>query len=180
MLASPNFQMGIYDGSSANFSATPPSALPGSIRLTQLFRDWFISQNLPYTISELGGGSDYASFLAVGIAISGLNSGISDRKPKVERDYYNRLLGQGNGGVANAEYDPCYHSDCDSIANINPLGHEKLSKAAAYVLEYMGRHADLRSYLYPPEEIRQLEKASSYRSTGNYDVQNEFYKRNDL
>ncbi|UJR19070.1 hypothetical protein I4U23_022201 [Adineta vaga] len=180
MLGSPNFQMGIYDGNTANFSTTPPKALPGSIRLTELFRDWFISQNLPYTISELGGGSDYASFLAAGIAISGLNSGISDKKPKEERDYYNRLLGQGNGGIANAEYDPCYHQSCDSLANINPLGHEKLSKAAAYVLEYLGRHSDLRSYLYPAEEIRQLEKTSSYKAREKYDVENEFYRKKNI
>ncbi|CAF1457791.1 unnamed protein product [Adineta steineri] len=180
MLGSPNFQMGIYDGHTANFSTTPPKAIPGSIRLTELFRNWFIDQNLPYTISELGGGSDYASFLAAGIVISGLNSGISDIKTKEERDYYNRLLGQGNGGVANAEYDPCYHQSCDSLANINPLGHEKLSKAAAYILEYLGRHSDLRSYLYPSDEIRQLEKISTYRSTEKDNVQYEFYRINDL
>ncbi len=118
MLGSPNFQVGIYDGSITNFSTTPPKAIPGSIRLKQLFRDWFISQNLPYTIGELGGGSDYASFLAAHIAISGLNSGTSDEKTKKERDYYDRMLSQGKGGTAAVAHDPCYHDFCNSLANI--------------------------------------------------------------
>ncbi|CAF1458388.1 unnamed protein product [Adineta steineri] len=56
--------MGIYDGNSANFSTISPKDIPGSNGLAQLFRDWLISQNLPFTIGELGGGGDYASFLA--------------------------------------------------------------------------------------------------------------------
>jgi Zn-dependent M28 family amino/carboxypeptidase len=180
MLGSPNFQMGIYDGNSANFSTTPPKAIPGSIRLTQLFRDWFISQNLPYNIIELGGASDYASFLAAGIVISGLNAGIDDIKTKEERDYYDRMLGQGKGGIAGVVHDPCYHDSCDSLANINPLGYHKLSQGAAYVLEYLGRHSDLRSYLYPQAEIHQLERSLLHKSTQKYNAQREFYKKIDL
>ncbi|CAF3970313.1 unnamed protein product [Rotaria sordida] len=159
MLGSPNFQIGIYDGNSTYMSTAPSKAIPGSIRLTQLFRDWFISQNLPYTMSELGGGSDYGPFLAAGIVISGLNAGVYDKKTKEERDYYNRMLGQGKGGIANVEHDPCYHDFCDSLENINLLGYEKMTQGAAYVLEHLGRHTDLYSYLYPQKEIRQLENS---------------------
>ncbi|CAF4029032.1 unnamed protein product, partial [Rotaria sordida] len=180
MLGSSSFQIGIYDGNSANFSTTPSKAIPSSIRLTHLFRDWFIRQNLPYNISELGGGSDYASFLAAGIVISGLNAGVNDVKTKEQRDYYDRMLGQGKGGIAAMTYNPCYYNFCDSLANINLLVHYKLTQVAAYLLEYLGRHDDLRPYLYPQSEIQQLERLLLHKSTRKYNAQTEFYKKTDL
>ncbi|CAF3904379.1 unnamed protein product [Rotaria sp. Silwood1] len=127
---------------------------------------------------ELGGGSDYASFLTAGIVISGLNAGVSDVKTKEERDYYDQMFGQGKGGIAGVTYDHCYHDFCDSLANINPLVHYKLTQAAAYVLEYLGRHDDLRLYLYPQSEIQQLERLLLHKSTRKYNAQTEFYKKN--
>jgi Zn-dependent M28 family amino/carboxypeptidase len=180
MLGSPNFIMGIYDGNSADLSITPPKAIPGSIKLTQVFRDWFISQKLPYNMSEFDGRSDYGPFLAAGIVASGLDSGADYTKSKEDRDYYDRMLGQGKGGIADAIHDPCYHEACDSLANVNPLVYEKLTQGAAYILEYLGRHPDLKSYLYPSAEIRQLERSSSYKSTRKYNAKSEFYRKTDL
>ncbi|CAF1328658.1 unnamed protein product [Didymodactylos carnosus] len=180
MLGSPNFQLGIYDGNTADLSMTPPKAIPGSIRLTELFRDWFISENLPFNMSEFSGRSDYGPFLATGIVASGLDAGADGTKTKDERDYYDQMLGQGKGGIAGAIHDPCYHQACDSLANINPLAYEKLTQGAAYVLEYLGRHSDLRSYLYPQAQIRQLEKLSPYKSIPKYNAQREFFKKTDL
>jgi hypothetical protein len=180
MLGSPNFHMGIYDGNTADTSITPSKAIPGSIRLTNLFRDWFISQKLPYNMSEFSGRSDYGPFLAAGIVASGLDAGADDTKTKEERDYYDRMLGQGKGGIAGAIHDPCYHEFCDSLANINPLAYEKLTQGAAYVLEYLGRHSDLNSYLYPQAEIRQLEMSALHKPTRKYNAQNEFFRKTDL
>jgi len=90
------------------------------------------------------------------------------------------MLGQGKGGIAGAIHDPGYHLYCDSVANINPLASEKLTKGAAYALEYLGRHPDLSSYLYPQAQIRQLEASSLHRSTRKDNAQNEFYRKTDL
>ena len=92
------------------------------------------------------------------VVISGLNAGVYDKKTKEERDYYDGMLGRGKGGIAGVEHDPCYHDSCGSLANINPIVHEKMTQGAAYVLEYLGRHSDLHSYLYPQEAIRLLKK----------------------
>ncbi|CAF4925756.1 unnamed protein product [Rotaria sp. Silwood1] len=162
-----------YHVSQANHSTTEGERL--SDYLVNLNYDM---QNLPYNISELGGGSDYASFLTAGIVISGLNAGVSDVKTKEERDYYDQMFGQGKGGIAGVTYDHCYHDFCDSLANINPLVHYKLTQAAAYVLEYLGRHDDLRLYLYPQSEIQQLERLLLHKSTRKYNAQTEFYKKN--
>jgi hypothetical protein len=59
------------------------------------------------------------------------------------------MLGQGMGGIAGASHDPCYHKACDSIQNINKFAYEKMVQAAAYVLEYLARQDDLKTWLYP-------------------------------
>ena len=179
MLGSPNFKFGIYDGNSADLNTTPAKAIPGSIRLTQLFRDWFIDQKLPFSMSGFDGRSDYGPFLAAGIVASGLDSGADGTKSKGERDYYDQLLGQGKGGIAGAINDPCYHQACDSLANINPLVLEKLTQGAAYVLEFLGTHADLYSYLYPAPLIRRLERPSTNRFEPKYNAQSQYFKKMD-
>ncbi|CAF1357287.1 unnamed protein product, partial [Adineta ricciae] len=63
MLGSPNYIFGIYDGQTAN-NATPAQALPGSNKISALFRDWFESQKLPWDFTDFSGRSDYGPFLA--------------------------------------------------------------------------------------------------------------------
>ena len=148
MLAGPNYHFGIHDSLTVP-STTPPQALNGTNRITDLFRQWFNEQKLPWSNASLGGGSDYVPFLAAGIAVGGVNTGAGGIKPASERDQYAAVLGIGNGGIANAAYDPCYHQQCDRITNINPFAYEKVVKAAAYAIEYLGRLNDLEKWLYP-------------------------------
>ena len=148
MLGSPNFIFGIYDGRTAN-NNTPTQALPGSNKVTNLFREWFIQQNFPWTYTDFSGRSDYGPFLAEGIVAGGLFSGADGIKTQSERDYYDEMLGQGMGGIAGAIRDPCYHQACDSIQNINAFALEKMVQAAAYALEYLARQDDLMGWLYP-------------------------------
>ena len=153
MLGSPNFIFGIYDGRTAR-NDTPPLALPGSNRITALFKDWFVGQKLPWTYTDFSGRSDYGPFLAEGIVAGGLFSGADERKTMELRDYYDEMLGQGLGGIAGAIQDPCYHQACDSIQNINLLAYEKMVQAAAYVLEYLGKQSDLKQWLYPSRDAQ--------------------------
>ena len=37
------------------------------------------------------------------------------------------------GGIANTPFDSCYHNECDTIENINQVGLEEMSAAAAFV-----------------------------------------------
>ena len=148
MLGSPNFMFGIYDGKTAK-NNTPAQALPGSNKITALFQSWFEQQNLPWNYTDFSGRSDYGPFLAEGIVAGGLFSGADGIKSQEERNRYDRILGQGMGGIAGATHDPCYHKACDSIQNINNLRYEKMVQAAAYVLEYLARQNDLKTWLYP-------------------------------
>ncbi|CAF0923208.1 unnamed protein product [Rotaria sordida] len=148
MLAGPNYRFGIHDSSTAP-STTPETALHGTRQITDLFRQWFNQQKLPWSNSSLGGGSDYVPFLAAGLAVGGVNTGAGGIKPVSERDQYAAILGIGNGGIANAAHDTCYHQQCDRIRNINPFAYEKVVKSAAHAIEYLGRLNDLEKWLYP-------------------------------
>ncbi|CAF5069938.1 unnamed protein product, partial [Rotaria sp. Silwood1] len=91
-------------------------------------------------------------------------------KPASERDQYAAILGIGNGGLANAAYDPCYHQQCDRITNINPFAYEKVVKAAAYAIEYLGRLNDLEKWLYPQGRLKNFELYNSHQL---YDFRND-------
>ncbi|CAF3696943.1 unnamed protein product [Adineta steineri] len=156
MLAGPNYRFGIHDDKTV-LPTTPTQALYGTSQITNIFRQWFNEQNLPWSNSSLGGGSDYIPFLAAGLAVGGVNTGAGGSKPASERDQYAAVLGIGNGGIANAAYDPCYHQQCDRINNINPFAYEKVVKAAAYAIEYFGRLNDLEKWLYPQGRMKNYE-----------------------
>ncbi|CAF1490681.1 unnamed protein product, partial [Rotaria sp. Silwood1] len=162
MLAGPNYRFGIHDSSTVPLT-TPETALNGTRRITDLFRQWFNKQKLPWSNSSLGGGSDYVPFLAAGIAVGGVNTGAGGIKSANERDQYATVLGTGNGGIANAAYDPCYHQQCDRIRNINPFAYEKVVKSAAHAIEYLGRLNDLEKWLYPQGRPKNFELVNRYQ-----------------
>ena len=155
MLASPNYIFGISDAATAE-KDTPKQALSGSNKITALFRNWFSKQNLPWDNTDLSGRSDYASFLAAGVVSGGLFSGADDMKTQEERDRYDRILGQGMGGISGVWHDPCYHKACDTIQNINVFAFEKMVQAAAYALEFLAQQDDLKSWLYPGNQTRRV------------------------
>jgi hypothetical protein len=167
MLGSPNYIFGIYDGNTTN-NETPAVAIPGSKKISGLFRDWFIQQDLPWDYTDFSGRSDYGPFLAEGIVAGGLFSGAEQEKTQEQRDRYDRILGQGLGGLANAAYDPCYHEACDSIQNINVFAMEKMVQVAAYVLEYLARQDDLEEWLYPN------------RTTTRFDIEEQQHEYNSI
>jgi Zn-dependent M28 family amino/carboxypeptidase len=171
MLGSPNFLLGIYNGSSAKVG-TPTTAINGSIRITQAFEDWFTNQGSPMDFTEFDGRSDYGPFLAAGIVSGGLFSGADGVKTVAQRDKYEAAFGPNQGGFAEAIYDPCYHKLCDSVKNINPVGYMKMVQAAAYVLDYLGQNENLAGWLYP-------NGLPSYRLSDDYVPNSDFFRNID-
>ena len=149
MLASPNFIFGIYDGKTADNVTTPVRARPGSNRLTRLFVDYFDRNRLPWDYTDFSGRSDYGPFLAEGIACGGLFTGADDVKTQEQRDRYLKMLGSTLGGMANADLDPCYHSKCDTLENLNTFAYLHMVKAAAYSIDFLAQLQDLNQWLYP-------------------------------
>ncbi|MDF5755768.1 M28 family peptidase [Spongiactinospora sp. TRM90649] len=70
--------------------------------------------------------SDDASFRNAGIATSGVAAGASAIKSQAQASKW--------GGTANAAYDSCYHSACDTTSNINDTILDRASDAAAYAI----------------------------------------------
>ncbi|WP_344073805.1 M28 family peptidase [Streptomyces crystallinus] len=72
------------------------------------------------------GRSDDASFQAAGIATSGYAAGASARKTSAQATKW--------GGTANAAYDSCYHSSCDTPSNISATVLDRSADGVAYAI----------------------------------------------
>ncbi|WP_328347309.1 M28 family peptidase [Micromonospora sp. NBC_00421] len=72
------------------------------------------------------GRSDDYSFQQAGIPTSGYAMGASARKTSSQASKW--------GGTANAAYDPCYHSSCDTTNNVNATGLNRSADGVAYAI----------------------------------------------
>jgi Zn-dependent M28 family amino/carboxypeptidase len=111
MVASPNYTFGIYDGDNSGGTAEPGFIPPGSAEIEDLFERFYASRGEPFVDSEFSGRSDYGPFIDIGIPAGGLFTGAEVPKTAAEAALF--------GGTAGLALDPCYHSACDDLSNIN-------------------------------------------------------------
>jgi len=135
MLASPNYIRYVHNAASIQ----NPIAKSKSGNIQSLFEEYLTTKGLLFDMSDMTGGSDYFSFVEVGIPAGGLATGAGSTKSERSRSRY--------GGFANAALDPCYHLLCDSIDNINTVVLNDMSKAAAYVVQKLSQQNNLEAYL---------------------------------
>ena len=110
MVASPNYIFMVYDGDESGFEA--PVVVPdGSVAIEDLFERYFTKVGRPYDDAEFSGRSDYQAFIDNGIPAGGLFTGAEVIKTAEQQAIW--------GGRPGAQFDPCYHPACDTIANIN-------------------------------------------------------------
>ncbi|MFI8322676.1 M28 family metallopeptidase [Streptomyces sp. NPDC085529] len=94
--------------------------------IEQTFKNYFAGIGVPTEIETEGDGrSDHASFKNVGIPVGGLFTGASRVKTSAQVSKW--------GGTATA-FDRCYHSSCDTTANINDTALDRNSDAVAHAL----------------------------------------------
>jgi carboxypeptidase Q len=108
MMASPNYEYGIFDGHGGDFNYTTPM---GSGDIEELFIDYFASRDLNYTTIALNGRSDYAPFQDAGIPVGGLATGAEVNKTKAGVEEF--------GGWEGKPFDQNYHGPGDTVANLN-------------------------------------------------------------
>jgi Zn-dependent M28 family amino/carboxypeptidase len=132
MLNSPNWVRFVYDGDNSAFPVGP-GAQPGpagSGEIEQVFLDYFASQGMANTPTPFSGRSDYGPFITAGIPAGGLFTGAEGAKTAQQAADY--------GGVAGAQYDPCYHLACDTYANVTTAyasqGFDQMADAAAHAI----------------------------------------------
>lgn len=121
MVASPNPVRFVYDGDGDALGTSGPG---GSGVVEDVFLEYFASQGLATAPTEFDGRSDYFGFIENGIPAGGLFTGAEGIKSEEEAAIF--------GGVAGMPYDPCYHSACDTIANIDPVVLEEMADAIAH------------------------------------------------
>jgi Zn-dependent M28 family amino/carboxypeptidase len=133
MIASPNYGLFIYDGDGSGFGLSGP---PGSDDIEHLFEAFFASRGVPSEPTAFTGRSDYQRFIQVGIPAGGLFTGAEVLKTAAQVAKW--------GGTAGVAYDHCYHSACDTIANVNHTALDINSDAmATAILSYAAGYAAL-------------------------------------
>ena len=137
MLASPNFVRFVYDGDQNAFPP-PPMAPPGSGGIEKIFTDYFASRGLASSPTEFSGRSDYGPFIAQGVPAGGLFTGAEAIKTAAEAATY--------GGAAGEQYDPCYHTYCDTLETLldRAAGGLDAQPGDQPQLDAVQRHARLR------------------------------------
>ncbi|MGR8008985.1 M28 family peptidase [Streptomyces hypolithicus] len=116
MIGSPNPGYFVYDDDPA---------------IEQTFKDFYAGLGVPTEIETEGDGrSDHASFKNVGIPVGGLFTGASRTKSSAQAQKW--------GGTAGQAFDRCYHSSCDTTANINDTALDRNSDAVAHAVWTLG------------------------------------------
>ncbi len=125
MIGSPNYIFMVYDSDQSGFTAPVPVPA-GSIAIEDLFESYYTLAGEPYDDAQFSGRSDYQAFILNGIPAGGLFTGAEVPKTAAQAAIW--------GGVAGAQYDPCYHLACDTFANNNLHALEVNSDAIAFAI----------------------------------------------
>ncbi|HEX2131308.1 MAG TPA: M28 family metallopeptidase [Actinophytocola sp.] len=114
MIGSPNAGYFVYS------SSGQPE---GSSAFERMLNDHYAAAGVPTEPILIGGRSDHAAFAEAGIPTGGVFTGAEGRKTAAQADKW--------GGTAGEAFDPCYHSACDTTANIDATALDRNSDAIA-------------------------------------------------
>ncbi|MFH9729379.1 M28 family metallopeptidase [Streptomyces sp. NPDC017260] len=100
--------------------------------IERTFQDYYTGLGISTEIETEGDGrSDHAPFKNAGVPVGGLFSGADYRKTSAQAAKW--------GGTAGQPFDRCYHSSCDTTANINDTALNRNSDAIAYAMWELSR-----------------------------------------
>ncbi|WP_399887439.1 M28 family metallopeptidase [Streptomyces sp. BBFR51] len=95
--------------------------------IEKTFKDYFAGLGISTEIETEGDGrSDHAPFKNAGVPVGGLFSGADYRKTSAQAAKW--------GGTVGQPFDRCYHSSCDTTANIDDTALDRNSDAIAYAV----------------------------------------------
>lgn len=121
MVSSPNAGYFVQGGAPGTGSGPPGSATVGRVLSEQLARTGVAAETVPFT------GDDDGAFTDAGIPTGGLLNGTDDPKGPRQAAAW--------GGLAGAPFDPCYHSACDRIDQVDPVALDRFTRAVAGTVE---------------------------------------------
>ncbi|MFJ4647494.1 M28 family metallopeptidase [Streptomyces bobili] len=112
MIGSPNPGYFVYDDDPA---------------IEKTFKDYFAGIGVATEIETEGDGrSDHAPFKSAGVPVGGLFTGASRAKTAAQVTKW--------GGTAGQAFDRCYHSSCDTTANVNDTALNRNADALAHAV----------------------------------------------
>jgi Zn-dependent M28 family amino/carboxypeptidase len=129
MVGSPNAAYFIYDGDDSDAVGAGPGPF-GSAQIEKAFADYFAAKGVPTEGTDFSGRSDYGEFIAQGIPAGGLFTGAEGVKTAAQAAKW--------GGTAGVAYDPCYHSKCDNLGNLDRVALGRNAGALAFVTAAYG------------------------------------------
>lgn len=95
--------------------------------IEKTFKDYFTGLGVATEIETEGDGrSDHAPFKNAGVPVGGLFSGADYVKTAAQAAKW--------GGTAGQPFDRCYHSSCDTTANINDTALDRNADAVAHAV----------------------------------------------
>jgi aminopeptidase S len=114
MIGSPNAGYFVYSA-----SGQPE----GSAAFEQMLNSHYAAVGVATEPIQIGGRSDHAAFADANIPTGGVFTGAEDTKTADQAAKW--------GGTAGEAFDPCYHSSCDTSANIDATALDRNSDAIA-------------------------------------------------
>ncbi|GGM59815.1 M28 family metallopeptidase [Dactylosporangium sucinum] len=125
MVGSPNPGYFVYDGDNSDGTGAGPGPA-GSAALEKVLQDYFTSIGVPTEGTDFDGRSDYGPFINAGIPAGGTFTGAEGRKSAAQAAKW--------GGTSGTAFDRCYHSSCDTTANIDDTALDRNADAIAHAV----------------------------------------------
>ncbi|GAA1401527.1 M28 family metallopeptidase [Pseudonocardia kongjuensis] len=111
MVASPNPAYLVYDGDDSDGLGGEPGP-PGSDTAERVLTEALVAAGVTGPEgTAFDGRSDYGPFIDAGIPAGGLFTGAEEQKTPEQAQKW--------GGTAGQSFDPCYHTACDRLTNID-------------------------------------------------------------
>ncbi|GGU22047.1 M28 family metallopeptidase [Lentzea flava] len=160
MVASPNAAYFIYDGDNSDGVGSPAGPY-GSAQIEKAFADYFAAKGVPTEGTDFTGRSDYGEFILQGIPAGGLFTGAEGVKTAAQAAKW--------GGTAGVAYDPCYHSKCDNLGNIDRVALGRNAGAIAFVTATYGVSTEDVNGVPPRDERAQVRSSAALMKADVHD-----------
>ncbi|MDV8055886.1 MULTISPECIES: M28 family peptidase [unclassified Rhodococcus (in: high G+C Gram-positive bacteria)] len=123
MIGSNNAGYLAYDGDDSD-QVGEPAGPAGSDAIERTFVERLATEGVAVDGTDFDGRSDYGPFIEVGIPAGGVFSGADENKTGAQAEKW--------GGTADQTFDENYHTDQDTLANVDRAALAKNGAAVAY------------------------------------------------
>ncbi len=123
MIGSHNAGYLAYDGDDSD-QVGEPAGPAGSDAIERTFVEHLAAEDVAVDGTDFDGRSDYGPFIEVGIPAGGVFSGADENKTAAQAEKW--------GGTADQTFDENYHTDQDTLANVDRAALAKNGAAVAY------------------------------------------------